>query len=781
MYELAFRLNTALRGRYVIERQLGEGGMATVYLADDLRHDRKVALKVLKPDLAAAVGVERFLSEIRTTANLQHLHILALFDSGQADGLAYYVMPYVEGESLRDRLRRMGPLPLQEAVRIALGVCRALEHAHARGVIHRDIKPANILFQDGEPIVGDFGIALAVQGGSGSRLTATGMAIGSVQYMSPEQATGEGEIDGRTDVYALGCVLYEMLSGEAPFGHGSAQAILGRKLTRRARDLVSGLEAVPGTVTDVIEQALAISPEDRVPTARHLREALSQAIAEEAMARRASQVRRTRVVRALGVATVAAVLGLAGWWGLTSVTGPSVERLAVLPPLNMMNASDQEPLLQGMHNGLVNELSRAGVGVIGGVQSMMRYRNSDLTVREIADELGVDALIEWGGYWDGESVGFDVRLLDGGTEDVLWSNSYVNEASQLITLYRTVTAAIADEIQMAFTPEAEARLARAQPVDPEAQEAYMRAQFHWNRMTAEDFDRALEYLDLALEEDPEYAEAYAGRAWIRVAQQQLGILPPSQATPLAMADRDSALRLDSESPEVQYARGAVGWATWNWGEAEAGYRRAIELNPNLALARGDYSHLLSILGRPADALAQIERAVEIEPLNLQLMAFRGTVLLFNRRYEEVLTQMERVIEMVPNHRVALNAMGVAYHALGRDQEAVGSAARFLTAAGLRDGAEVLTSSFPEVGYREAFSRVADTLRGLSQERFVAPFTVARIYLAAERYDEALDWLERSIVSREPNSPYLAILPDVDALRADPRFQELLEEMGLLTY
>jgi eukaryotic-like serine/threonine-protein kinase len=780
MSELLSRLNAALEGRYAVERQLGEGGMATVYLAHDVKHDRKVALKVLKPELAAAVGVERFLTEIKTTANLQHPHILPLFDSGLADGLAYYVMPYVDGETLRDRLRRVGSLPLEEAVHIVLAVCRALEHAHGRGIVHRDIKPSNIMFQDGEPIVGDFGIALALDPGERTRFTATGLAIGSVQYMSPEQATGESGVDGRTDIYALGCVMYEMLAGKPPFGQGSPPAILARKVTGGGREVVTRLRSVPGTVVDVIERALAVSPEDRVPSAQQLGEALSRATTEEAMVRRASRARRTRVLRGVGAAALLSVAGWVGWWGVTASSRPSVERLSVLPPLSMVNAPDQEPLLQGMHNGLINELSRAGVSVIGGVQSMMRYRDSDLTVHEIADELGVDALIEWGGYWAGDSVGFDVRLLDGSTEDVLWSNSYVNGADQLLGLYRTVTAAIAGEIQVALTPEAEARLARADAVNPKAQQAYMRAQFHWNRMTPEDFDTALEYLAIALGEDPGYAEAWAGRAWIRVAQQQLGILKPSEATPLAMAARDSALLLDSESPEVQYARGVVGWATWKWDEAGAGYRRAIQLNPNLALARGDYSHLLVVEGRLDEAVAQVERAVEIEPLNLQLMAFRGTVLLFARRYEEAIEQMQRVLELVPNNRVALKAMWNAHQSLGHEDEAARYAAAFLTAGGLADVAGVLTQAYGEVGYRPAFGRAAEFMSGLPPERLAKPFTIAELYRTAGSFDEALDWLERSVAAREPNSPYLNVLPDIGPLRNDPRFQALLDEIGVPT-
>ncbi len=232
MSDATSRLNAALEGRYAIERELGEGGMATVYLADDLKHQRKVALKVLKPELAALVGAERFLAEIKTTANLQHPHILPLFDSGEADGFLFYVMPYVEGETLRDRIDREKQLPVDEAVRIATAVANALDHAHRHKVIHRDIKPANILLQDGEPVVADFGIALAVGAAGSNRLTETGLSLGTPYYMSPEQATGDQAVGASTDTYALACVLYEMLTGDPPYMGSTAQAVLGRGSSR---------------------------------------------------------------------------------------------------------------------------------------------------------------------------------------------------------------------------------------------------------------------------------------------------------------------------------------------------------------------------------------------------------------------------------------------------------------------------------------------------------------------------------------------------------------------
>ncbi|MDP3773213.1 MAG: protein kinase, partial [Gemmatimonadales bacterium] len=269
------RLSVALAERYVIERELGEGGMATVYLAHDVKHDRKVALKVLRPELASILGAERFLSEIKTTANLQHPHILPLHDSGEADGLVFYVMPYVEGESLRDRLTREKQLPVEDAVRVAREVASALDYAHRHGVVHRDIKPENILLHDGRALVADFGIALAVSSaGGGTRLTETGMSLGTPHYMSPEQAMGEREITAKSDVYALGCVVYEMLVGEPPFTGPTAQAIVARVMTEQPRSLALQRRTIPPHVEAAVQKALEKLPADRFGSAAQFAEAL---------------------------------------------------------------------------------------------------------------------------------------------------------------------------------------------------------------------------------------------------------------------------------------------------------------------------------------------------------------------------------------------------------------------------------------------------------------------------------------------------------------------------
>ncbi|MDX1646177.1 MAG: protein kinase [Longimicrobiales bacterium] len=338
------RLNAALEGRYRVERLLGEGGMASVYLATDLKHDRKVALKILKPELAAVLGGDRFLQEIKVTANLQHPHILPLHDSGAADDLVFYVMPYVEGESLRERLDREKQLPVDEAVRIAVAVGSALDHAHRRDVIHRDIKPANILLQDGEPMVADFGIAIAVNAAGGTRLTDTGLSIGTPHYMSPEQAAGDRQLDGRSDVYALSAMLYEMLTGDPPFGGSTAQSVLAKILTEKAPLASDMREATPPHVAVAIRKGLAKLPADRFATAAELVEALERpgwtsdltgpavgAVGSAADLGTTLPTRRRRAQPwlAAGAAVAGLALGLLGGGLLRSAPDPEVLRVSL--------------------------------------------------------------------------------------------------------------------------------------------------------------------------------------------------------------------------------------------------------------------------------------------------------------------------------------------------------------------------------------------------------------------------------------------------------------------
>jgi serine/threonine-protein kinase len=391
------RLNTALTGRYTVERELGAGGMATVYVAHDARHDRRVALKVLRPELAAVIGAERFLAEIKTTANLQHPHILALFDSGQVNGTVFYVMPYVEGESLRDKLDRDKQLPIDDALRIAREVADALEYAHQHGVIHRDIKPENILVQGGHALVADFGIALAVANTGSSRMTETGMSLGTPTYMSPEQAMGERTLDARTDVYALGCVTYEMLTGEAPFSGPTAQSIVAKVLTEKPAGIIIHRGKVTPAVEYAVLTALEKLPADRFASAAEFSKALvadhapATSAQPSASAPAAALPRQRRMTGAL--AGLSIVLGTVALWGwLRPKAEPPVLQLEVT--LSDINPFDPPALsADGMH------------------VTFETFDGTQLNIRDLAESTSVRAT-ERGDFWtpfyspDGKSIAY---------------------------------------------------------------------------------------------------------------------------------------------------------------------------------------------------------------------------------------------------------------------------------------------------------------------------------------------------------------------------------------
>ncbi|HET6798153.1 MAG TPA: serine/threonine-protein kinase, partial [Gemmatimonadales bacterium] len=391
-------LQRALSDRYAIERELGRGGMATVFLAQDLKHRRPVAVKVLRPDVGRALGSDRFLKEIDLASRLQHPHILGLLDSGAAADLLYYVMPFVEGESLRQWLEREKQLPLDQALVIAKQVADALDYAHRHGVVHRDIKPENILLSEGHALVADFGIAKALETAGGERLTETGMALGTPYYMSPEQATASRSLDGRSDIYALGCVIYEMLAGTPPFTGPSGQAILAR----HSVDPVPSLRTVRSTVSPGVEwavtKAMAKVPADRFATAAELAKALADSERAPWGSNRGLRLRRMGWVGAVLAAmllTVGAVLGIRNHSRAAFASGRlhQIRSLAVLPLENLSGDSSQVFFADGMTDQLITDLAQIGALRLISRSSVMRYRGEGKSATEVAAELQVDAIV----------------------------------------------------------------------------------------------------------------------------------------------------------------------------------------------------------------------------------------------------------------------------------------------------------------------------------------------------------------------------------------------------
>ena len=763
------RLKAALADRYQIEREIGSGGMATVYLARDLKHHRQVAIKVLRPELSATLGPDRFVREIEIAAKLSHPHVLPLHDSGEAEGILYYVMPYVEGESLRERLDREGKLSVAEAVRLTDEIASALGYAHEHGVVHRDVKPENILLSGGRAVVADFGIGRAVTAAGGDRLTGTGFVVGTPAYMSPEQAFGDVNVDARSDVYALGCVAYEMVSGHPPFEADTPQALFAKQAAETVPSLRASDPAVPVFFERAVEKALAKQPPDRFQTAVEFAEALTS---EMVVARVGGRRWRQRA----GAAAAVAVGLLAGaWWLFTLGAGPSYERLAVLAPINLLNDADQEHIIQGMLNGLISELGQAGITIIGSVQTMMRYRDSQMTPREIAAEMDVDAVLESFVLWRGDSVAIDVRLTDGHTEESLWSHSYDEDARNVLLLYRQVTGAVADEIHAELTPQAEAHLASARPVNPQAYEAYLKGMSEWQRMAG---GRAREYFEQALSLDPTYAPAYAGIAlvwWMdsRRAEANAAII--------------SALAVDSTLAEVQHAAAMVWtWIEWDWERGEEAFQRAIEINPNYADARAFYAALLFIMERRGEGRTQIDGALLLDPFNPLFRAMNGRLLIHEHQYAEAIEELEAALRIEPDQLVAVRDLIDAYHLNGNYDEALVKIRQAIQKK-LRDYPEyadaleeALDRGYAEGGYQAALLRYAETMAARRERgEPVAHLLVAKAYAMAGERERTLDWLEFAYSAHNINLPYdlpadgFGLMP-----YDDPRYQALRRQMNL---
>jgi len=755
-------------GGYEVLDVIGTGGTATVYLARDPRHNRTVAMKVLRAELAATLGPERFLREIEIAAGLTHPHILPVFDSGEADGRLYYTMPHVAGESLRRRLERDQRLSVEEAVRVTQQVASALTYAHGRGVVHRDVKPENILLTGDQAVVTDFGIAQALEAGGRDRLTATGLAIGTPAYMSPEQAFGGGEVDARADVYALGCVVHEMIVGTPPFTAPTPQALVAKHAAAAVPAMRATDPAVPLFVQRAVERALAKDPDDRFATASAFADVLTTGTVV-ARVRAQPWPHARRVVSA--VAAVA-VLILSGWGVSAMMSGPSMDRLAVLPLTSLSTNGDEDYLVQGVHEALIAELAQLGIPVIARA-TMQQYGNAGKTIREIAQELDVDGVIEGSVFRTGDTVGITARLYDGRNEREVWSGSYDGDLPNVVGLYRGFTRAIADAIRLRLTPDDAARLASESAVNPAVYEAYLRGMYHLNQSTPEHFEQALRYFDQAVAENPADAMAYAGLAFAYVTLGH-GPAPPPGEWQRARAAAERAVRLDPKLAE--------GWAVladvktyfeWDWENAERAFQRANELNPSLPMNHYHYAWYLVMHGRVEEALAAHSRAQELDPLTPLHTVWIPGVYLYSGQPEKALTEARRIAADYPDNASLLFVLGRSAALVGEFGEAVAAHERAVA---------INPAWRAALGHTYALAgRTADARRILAQLEAEPPSSwnaigLADLHTALGNFDQAFRWLDY-----EPAHgwlPWSRVNPALAPLRGDPRFTALLRRMDL---
>ncbi len=773
------RLHRALSGAYAVECELGRGGMATVYLAEDLAHRRKVAIKVLSPEVAHALGPERFLNEIEIAASLNHPNILPLHDSGETEGLLYYVMPFVEGDSLRERLTREKQLPLEEAVRIIREVADALSYAHESQLVHRDIKPENILFTAGHAVVADFGIAKALNVAGGDRLTQTGLSIGTPTYMSPEQAAGTEAVDARSDLYSLACLAYEMLGGEPPFTGPTPQAVLARHAVDPVPKLGTIRPSIPAGVAKAIEKALAKVPADRFPTARAFAEAVEKASTDEAIAAEVARRERAagrRRLRLIGATVALVALGI---WTFIALMGPTYERLAVMPPANLLNDMGQEHLMQGVHDALIEELQRIGASVKART-AMVRYRDVLTPPRDVADELGVDAIIEPSVRWDGDSVEIDLRLVDGDTEEYIGDPiERAGQVKDVLSLYKELVRDVVHELQLDLNAEAEARVSDAEPVNPAAYNDYLNGRFHWNRITQAGMEAALGYFQQALEKEPNFAQAHAGVAQVWAGRQQMGYASPAEAGPQAREALALALAADSALFEVQYVAALVRtWVNWDWEGGEESFRKTIDLNPDFADARAYYSNLLMFLDRREECEEQAERAMELDPIKPLVQALNGHILMFEDRLDEAIAFYLDALETAPDNPVPRTGLQRAYFKKGIHREALEQAGIHFTALTGQEITVALLETYAEHGPEEAWQLVAEAWAVRTEKPTVNPTIIAELFDRAGQRDQAMSWLERGYEVRDPSLPYVNANRFSQTLQSDPRFTDLQQRLDL---
>ncbi len=767
------RLRESLSDHYTLEREIGRGGMATVFLATDLKHNRKVALKVLHPELAASVGHERFLREIKIVAGLTHPRILTLIDSGEADGLLYYVMPYVEGETLKARLEREGALPVEDSLRIARDVADALSYAHEKGVIHRDIKPSNILFEAGHAVISDFGIARAVGVAGPEDATATGMAVGTPKYMSPEQASA-GEVDERADVYALGCVLWEMLAGDAPFDAPTPQAILALKASDSTPSLRTRRRSVPADVEGVIAKAMALQAADRYSTARDFERALADPETAEKLRPRHKQAR----ARALAGVAIVALAALAAWWMFgrgTPLEAAGPYPLAVLPPENL--TGEEEYFVAGQHQALIDQLASIGGFRVISRPSVMQYAETEKTIPEIADELGVRGVVASSLTRLGDTVRIHVQLIEAEPqEDLVWSSSYDQVISSLYTMYGEAARSIAGSADVELTPAEEARFGGTRSIDPATYEAYLRGMHHLNKDTPEDIRLGLAYLHDATDRNPADAMAWAGLA-LGYSAVGHGPFASPDAWQRARAAAERAVRLDSTLAEAWSALADVRfYADWDWEGAEEAFRRANELNPSIAMNHFHYAWLLLVLGRYDEAVVEHELAKELDPFTPFQSALLGWCYLYGGETEKAKVQARRTLELNPDGVFGLFVLGSALQMEGQHEEAIAMHERM---GELYPFTRWLTgATYARADRPDEARRIAAELEAQEKSSLDA-FGLAVLYAALGESDDAFRWLayepHHAWVVAAGFDPIVGFPPDV---LDDPRFEEFQERIGL---
>jgi TolB-like protein/tetratricopeptide (TPR) repeat protein len=715
--------------------------MATVYLGEDLKHARRVAIKVLRPEFAAAVLLERFQREIRIAAQLQHPNIVPLFDSGEADGALFYVMPYVEGESLRSRLARDGPLPLDEAIAIARDIADALSHAHARDVVHRDIKPENVLLSGGRAVVADFGIARAFASASGDALTTAGITVGTPGYMSPEQAAGD-RVDARTDIYALGCVAYEMLSGQPPFSGSSAQVVMARHAMDPVPSLRAARHSIAAGTENAILRALAKNPVDRFATAAEFADALTkpQPAAE-----------------------------------------PTVKSVLVLPFRNQSSEPQSEFFGDGLTDAVIGDLSKIRTLRVISRTSAMRLRDTTKGLAEIADELGVRFVVEGTVRWAKAGVRVSAQVTDVRLDACIWAEKYSGAPDEIFDIEDRVSRSIVDALKVQLSPEEHTRVSKRPIENVFAYESYLRARQDLWRFSQPSLDRASHLIEEALRTMGDNALLYATLAHINVAYVQAGVSTSASYLLRGAKYAAKAVEMDPESSYGLWLQGIIRFLQGDLTLAASDLQASLSIEPNNPDALLNLGYLYALAGRTDLAAPICAKALEVDPLTPITQGMPGLVAVFEGRYADAIEPYRRLLQLEPEAPFAqlFYAWALTYNE--RFDEAIGVLDR-MSGSAAQDPFVAIGTMWKYLlqGQRKrALEAVTPTLVGAAQGTEMFSRFLGEGYAMLNDGEKAVEWLANANRFGLTSYPFLAKHDRLlENIRGQPRFEQFLARVKL---
>jgi serine/threonine-protein kinase len=762
---------------YQLRSLLGQGGMGEVYLAEDPRLGRSVAIKLLAPHLVRDQAAKaRFIREARAASKLDHPNIGTIYDIGEQDGELFLVLAHYQGETLNQRLER-GPLPVDEAVEILRQLALGLEAAHRAGIVHRDIKPANVLVTNsGTAKILDFGLAKLLSDSHGPNMTEAGQVMGTPLYMSPEQLRGEA-IDARTDLWSLGVLAYELLSGVSPFRTASKEGIPSRIL----RDEPASLRSVPGVpewLVELVSQLLRKNPAERPQSASEVLGRLQDRNRDGRTSTQPPLPRKTML--AVGGLVLAGVLTLGSWFALNR-GGGSIDSLAVLPFTNASGDPNTEYLSDGISESLINSLAEVRGLRIVPRSSVFRYKGKVADTQKIGRELQVRAVLTGRLLRRGDTLNVQTELVDVDRGSQLWGTQYNRKLADIISVQEEISREISQNLRLRLTGEEKQRLTKRYTQDSQAYQLYLKGRYFWDKRSPDALESAIEYFQQAIHQDPNYALAYVGLADAYAVLALFGERDPRLVMPKAKAAALKALEMDDGLGEAHVSLGWVSYSyDWDWPTAGKHFERALALKPAYPPAHYLYSLYLMAQGRFDDGLAEARRAVELDPLSLAARHYLEVQLFIGGRVDESIEECRRTLELDPGYAVSHAQLGQSYAEKGMYPEAL---AAFEKYSALSRGSPMslafLGYIHARTGDRAFALGVLDKLKALSKERYVSGMWFGLVYVGLGEKDEAFRSLETAYQEHANFLAYLRVLPWWRPLRSDSRFADLQRRIGPL--